>query len=122
MGNFIFTIVVFIIFNVALYFGQEWYYSVDTQKAKTLKKEIDSQKYDYIRLEFRLKQIKDQATKATTEEEWSVLKNKYKKLYDSYENVLKIHNENVVEYNKLVKSSGARWYVIPIPLGKRSSH
>jgi hypothetical protein len=123
MSNFIYTIIVFIILNIALYFGQEWYYSGDIHKAEILKKEIDSQKYNYIRLELQLNQIKEQAEKTIIEEEWNVLRNKYNKLYTTYENILKSHNENVEEYNKLVKNSGTRWYVIPIPWGgKRSPH
>jgi hypothetical protein len=63
MSNFIYTIIVFIILNIALYFGQEWYYSGDIHKAEILKKEIDSQKYNYIRLELQLNQIKEKLKK-----------------------------------------------------------
>jgi NAD(P)H-nitrite reductase large subunit len=111
----IYTLIVLLLLNCALYFGQECYYNADTKKLQVLEKTIDSQKRTYIRLELQLNDISKAAEKFTNQAEFEHLHKKYDDITRIYKKTIQSHNDNVEEYNKLIKSCGSRWYIIPIP-------
>ncbi len=92
------VILLFIGLNVILWGAQELYYWGDSQKMGELDTQITS-------MDSQIKSI-ESFPNTTTQSQYESLINKRNKAAD--------------EYNALVKSSGTRWYLIPIPLGGHS--
>jgi len=96
---------IYVLINVALYYGQELYYYQDTQKMNQLESEMSSIESDAKRLE----------TYAVGNE----LADPY---YSQYQNDKDEYNKKANEYNELAKKSGNRWLLIPIPFGHGQTH
>ncbi len=55
-------------------------------------------------------------------DDFNLLLQKSKTTADNYESRVTEYNNKVERINKLSKDSETRWYVIPVPTGRRSSH
>lgn len=92
------VILIFIILNAVLWGAQELYYRDDTQKMNVLDAEIST-------MESQIKYMESYP---------------YTTTQSQYESLLNKRNKEADEYNALAKSSGSRWYLIPIPTGSHT--
>jgi len=135
-------VLIFIVGNVALYFGQEIYYSDDVKRCETLFAHLESQRKEINLLEqiynAKLQQkqeIERIEKKLISTEKHYQTEDDYKADYLRYENLLKSYNSDVSslqlkqakytslikeynfgvdEYNNLANNAYRRWYLIPI--------
>ena len=135
-------ILIFIVGNVALYFGQEIYYRDDVKRCETLFAHLESQRKEINSLEqiFNAKlqqkqEIEHIEKKLISVEKHYQTEDDYKADYLRYKNLLKSYNSDgsslqlkqakytslikeynfgVDEYNNLANNAYRRWYLIPI--------
>lgn len=92
-------VVIFLVLNVLLWGGQELWHYKDNRKLSELKTQM--QQIDQMNRSFENDMNANGATQSK---------------YDQYSARIDERNKLADEYNVLSKSSGSRWYIIPIPI------
>lgn len=123
--------------NLLLWGGQEIYYRNDTKKINeieaylkneeqtinALRDKINLTEAEIGRKESQLNSFKslgyiDEYNAGVGD--FNSLLNTYKQDLDTYDSKLTSYNAKVDEANTLIKKSGSRWYLIPIPLPSKN--
>ena len=121
-----------------LYGAQELYYYKDTKRIRQLEGQMSAQRPKISQIEGRLTGM-DTAISSLEErmdaldaggliEQYNDLVDHHNELVGSYRNLVreyeletKSYNGKVGEANRLIRKSGKRWYLIPIPVPRRAS-
>jgi len=131
--QFAILILVFGVINGVLWVGQELYYGADTKKINEIETFLKNEKLTVNTIETALSVEETQLDQkdnllnsyksfGNTEEynngvyEYNNLLQKYQLDLDNYKTKITAYNLKVDEVNALIKKSGTRWYLIPIPL------
>ena len=127
-------VVVFGIINLVLWGAQELYYHGDTQQVKEIEVWLDNERRSIDALEVKINSTEVEVDRRENElnrlkalgyinqyntgvDSFNFLLSTYKRDVDSYNAKLTAYNAKVDEANALIKKSGTRWYLIPIPFG-----
>lgn len=131
-------VVVFAIINGILWGGQELYYYKDTQEINKIESALDLEKIEIIKMksdieslsgsiDIKQTQLNDAKTRGLINQ-YNAGVDDINSLIDEYEKKVAIFNGKQNDYNRqvdqinvLIKKSGSRWYLIPIPLPGKSS-
>ena len=130
-------ILIFIVLNALLWGGQELYYYKDTKKINEIESFLTSEKASIIALENEISSEEADIKSLNNQLErykslgyiddynngvgnFNNLLKTYKSDLTNYNLKLKNYNAKIDEVNILIKSSGTRWYLIPIPLPGKS--
>lgn len=100
-------IVIYVVINGVLWFGQEAYHHEDNAQLEQMETKMNQLNSQITSFENRM------SLSGATEYE-----------YANYEKMVNDYNKTTEEYNALAEKSGTRWYLIPIPGGhtKSTSH
>ncbi len=126
-------ILMFGMINLILWGGQELYYYNDTREINRIKISIENEKNEIAYLESRISSLSNEIDFKELEldryknanmidkynkevSSYNLLLNKYNNKINIYDYKIKEYNQKIEEVNVLIKSSGSRWYLIPIPL------
>ena len=93
-------IVGFVLINIILWGAQEIYHYSDNKTMENIKTEMAD-------LDIQINTFESMS------EKYEVTKREY----SNYERMIEDFNKKAEEHNQLAKSSGSRWYIIPIPFG-----
>jgi len=130
-------VIIFIVLNAILWGGQELYYYKDTKKINEIDSFLTSEKTSITALEDKISLEEDNIKSLDSRLEsyqslgyiddynngvgsFNNLLETYKSDLDNYNLKLTNYNTKVDEMNVLIKKSGTRWYLIPIPLPGKS--
>lgn len=129
-------IIVYGAINLVLYGAQELWHKGDTDKLNVIEEFIEEKKTEIDSLEQRLitaesgldaKESQLDSYKAFGNtyqynlgvDDYNNLLSQYKLDLERYNSALVIYNQKINEGNELIKKTGSRWYVIPVPrIGK----
>jgi peptidoglycan hydrolase CwlO-like protein len=133
------SIILFGVINLVLWSGQELYHRKDTEQIKEIENWLDSESVKIKNRESQLGSLESQISSledfldsykhridlgekhlADTYNikvyEFNNLLNQYNSQFSEYEENMDSYNLKVDEVNDLIKNSGTRWYIIPIPI------
>jgi len=127
-------VVVFGVINLVLWGAQELYYRGDTQQVKEVETWLNSERRAIDALEAKINTSEAEIDRREREldrlktlgyisqynagvDGFNFLLSAYKRDVDTYNAKLTAYNAKVDEANALIKKSGTRWYLIPIPFG-----
>lgn len=131
------VVLIYGILNLILWGGQELYYYEDTREINQIEKWLEEEKQKIFLLEQKIDsqsiEIEQEENKLTDLENrrlttlYNSNVDSYNYLLEGYENDFDIYDEKIAKYNnkvnrfnELIKKSGSRWYLIPIPLPTKS--
>lgn len=126
-------VLIFGVINFVLWGAQELYHKEDTQRIKIIEAQLEADQRDIDSLEAKIaleeaeierkqKQLDRYKYLGSIDEynngvnDFNYLLAVYKSDLNAYNNKLTSYNQKVDEVNTLIKKSGSRWYLIPIPL------
>jgi len=135
--------VAFVIVNLALHYGQEWYHASDVSVCDGIKTQLQGMEAELSSIEHSVQEIQhaqaeiksvelrleDWNKASGSDEQHATYSVKYQRLVDDYNlkvehvnalipryhTLIDEHNSKVEEYNRLAKSAYSRWYLIPVP-------
>lgn len=130
-------IIVYGAINLVLYGGQELWHKGDTDKLHVIEEFLKGKKVEMDSIEQRLvttetdlnarksqldryKAINDIYHYNLGVDSYNSLLGDYRLYLEQYNNALSIYNQKIDEGNELIKKTGTRWYVIPIPIPSKS--
>jgi hypothetical protein len=131
-------IVIFGFINLLLWGGQELYWRKDMQEIRKIENYLASEKTEItlleskinnqsISIDFKQKGLNSLKNNGLINEynagvdDYNILLQKYKSNVDIYNGKLTEYNNQVDCVNELIKKSGSRWYLIPIPIPGKST-
>jgi hypothetical protein len=131
--QFIVLLLIYVAINGILWVGQELYYYANTKKIneietvlKNEKQAINTIESNLLSSEAKLNQKESQLNiyKSLGDiekynngvDEYNNLLQNYQSVLENYKIKLTSYNLKIDEVNALIKNSGTRWYLIPIPL------
>ncbi len=134
--QFVVLLLIYAVINGVLWVGQELYYGADTKEISELetvlkneKQTIDVIESDIAAGEAKLNQKENQLNTYKSlgdieeynngVDEYNNLLQNYQSSLSNYKAKLTTYNLKIDEVNVLIKKSGTRWYLIPIPLPGR---
>lgn len=128
-------IVMFLILNGVLWFGQELYYMNDIKECEKMEVRLNELKKDASDIETMVKHRKmeqDKIVQLQKDIENGLSKDiytydnlvkkynseleTYKNKMDNYDSIITEHNELARKYNELAKDAYSRWWLLPIPI------
>lgn len=125
--------IIFGVINLVLWGAQELYYRNDTKKINEIEVYLENEKQTINALETKINfaeieigrkesQLNNYKSLGYTNkynagvDDFNYLLSTYKQDLDNYNSKLTSYNAKVDEVNTLIKKSGSRWYLIPMPL------
>jgi chromosome segregation ATPase len=124
--------------NLVLWGGQELYWRKDTQEINKIESYLTSEKNQITSLESKIDNqsgLIDDKQKELDRlkndglidkynlgvDNYNFLLQEYKSNVDVYKGKLTEYNSQIDRVNELIKKSGSRWYLIPIPIPGKSA-
>jgi len=126
-------VVVFGVINAILWGAQELYWHKDTKKINEIEVYLENEKQTIGTLEAKINLTEAEIGRKESQlnsykslgyideyntgvDDFNYLLSIYKQDLDTYNSKLTSYNAKVDEVNALIKKSGSRWYIIPIPI------
>ena len=126
--------IIFIIINLVLWGAQELYHHEGTQQIKQIEAWLDNESRSIDALEAKIHSTEMELNRRENElnrlkiigytsqynagvDSFNFLLSTHKQDIDNYNAKLIAYNAKIDEANALIKKSGVRWYLIPIPFG-----
>ena len=128
----------FLVLNFILWGGQEIYYYNDTKEIKKIEQSLDVQKFEITYLKKTVK-VQEGEVEYLSEkmdfwnkndmvemynsnvDKYNLYLTEYKYDLNNYNELIDEYNNEIEKLNELIKKSGSRWYIIPLPIGNKST-
>lgn len=127
-------VVIFGVINLVLWGAQELYHREDTQQIKQIEAGLEGERRSIDALEAKINSAEAELDRRESElnhlktigytsqynagvDSFNFFLSAYKRDVDNYNAKLTAYNAKIDEANTLIKKSGTRWYLIPIPFG-----
>lgn len=131
-------ILIFGLGNIILWAGQELYYRNDTLRIETEKRVLNDNKVEIDQFEININSVESDLSAQDTKLEslkargeidsynsgvadYNLKLTKFQADYSVYGAMIDEYNKKVDEVNTLIKKSGTRWYIIPLPSSRGSN-